>query len=66
MEVLVFKYSARPVRHIGVLDSIEVYITDTFFMQPDAAPYPPSPSIDQMGMSSLGRRVPRVVVKNSP
>jgi hypothetical protein len=27
MEILVFKYSARPVRHIGVLDPIEVYRT---------------------------------------
>ena len=49
MEILVFKYSARPVRHIGVLDPIEVYITDTFFMHPYAAPYPLPPSIDQEG-----------------
>ena len=43
MEVLLFKYSARPVRHI------EVFITDTFCMCLYVAPYPLPSSIDQEG-----------------
>src|SRR5690554_1038427 len=61
MEVLVFKYSVRPARHIGVLDPIGVYRTDTAYVPLCRTLAPLPPSIDPMGMSSHGRRVPRVV-----